>query len=477
MKGVWHKVVGGYTVSIVRTDPLLFNDLKFAAIMKRKPVALLTAAFLTLLFTGCDRAPSTAAPPTANSTVNGGVFTKNVAVSGQVFIVTKGGENFKLGLVRVAIADGNAVNDYKKSIADDINKKLSANKATIDAASADYNAAYEKYESTLTNYQNADTALQGALNASGLTYLSTMNEVDNVTAEQAGNIVKLDKQRADIGTKLALLQQDAQQKYKPIQDALADSQADVSANLPVFIESVPSVADTKTDADGRYSLSVPAGNTYVIVAKASREVGDDTEYYYWIQDVDLTKASDGLSIMLSNDNLVESVPDVPINTDLMASSVSGIGQQDIKTVPTSYTFKDNSGNAISFDATSMETTDDLASTAPHAPSVPTWTPPNPIPAQDNWTWTTNDKNYQNVVITGFNTDDDTVAIVHSTGVAHLDLSLLPSDIQKKLNYSPKATASQSPAPALNVPAPESMFGKCHDVERARRLVISPIMAI
>ncbi len=174
------------------------------------PLLSLVAAFLTLLFTGCNRAPSNAAPPTANSTASGGVFAKNVAVSGQVFIVTKGGINFKLGLVRVAIADSKAVEDYKKGIADDINKKLSANKATIDAATADYNATYEKYESIQTEYQNADTALMGALNANGLTYDSSLNEVDNVTAAQASNIVKLDKHRADLGTKLALLQQDAQ---------------------------------------------------------------------------------------------------------------------------------------------------------------------------------------------------------------------------------------------------------------------------
>ncbi len=213
------------------------------------------------------------------------------------------------------------------------------------------------------------------------------------------------------------------------------------------------MADTKTDADGKFSLSVPAGNTYVILAKASREVGDDTECYYWIQDVDLTRANDGLSIMLSNDNLVESVPDVPINADLLVSSVSSIGEQNVKTIATSYNFKDSSGNSISVDS-SIDTTDDLAKT--HAtPSMPVWTPPNPIPAQDSWTWTTNDKTYQNVVITGFNTDDDTVAIVHSAGVAHLDLSSLPSDIQKKLNYSPKAIASQAPAPALNVPTPDT----------------------
>ncbi len=76
--------------------------------------------------------------------MQGGILSKNVPVSGQVFIVTKGGENFKLGLVHVAIAEDSAFESFKKSLADDINKKLAGNKATIDAALPDYNAAKAK---------------------------------------------------------------------------------------------------------------------------------------------------------------------------------------------------------------------------------------------------------------------------------------------------------------------------------------------
>jgi nucleoredoxin len=66
-----------------------------------------------------------------------------------------------------------------------------------------------------------------------------------------------------------------------------------------------------------------------------------------------------------------------------------------------------------------------------------------MPAQPNWTWTTSDgKSYQNVVVTQIGAD--TATITHSLGVAHVSIALLPPDIQKQLDYDPRA-ASQIPA--------------------------------
>jgi hypothetical protein len=68
-----------------------------------------------------------------------------------------------------------------------------------------------------------------------------------------------------------------------------------------------------------------------------------------------------------------------------------------------------------------------------------WAPPDVMPAQPNWTWTTLDGNtYQNVVVTKI--EPDTVSIMHSQGVAHISIDMLPLDIQKKLNYDPVAFA-------------------------------------
>lgn len=64
----------------------------------------------------------------------------------------------------------------------------------------------------------------------------------------------------------------------------------------------PSKFISKSDADGKFSLSLPKGK-YVIFAKSSRKVGDSSETYYWLVKIDESTPS---NLMLSNDNLLES---------------------------------------------------------------------------------------------------------------------------------------------------------------------------
>jgi hypothetical protein len=72
-------------------------------------------------------------------------------------------------------------------------------------------------------------------------------------------------------------------------------------------------------------------------------------------------------------------------------------------------------------------------------AVKPWAPPDVMPAQPNWTWQTSDgATYQNVVVTKI--EPDTVTIMHSMGVAHIPILLLPPDIQKQLNYDPHAAS-------------------------------------
>jgi hypothetical protein len=74
------------------------------------------------------------------------------------------------------------------------------------------------------------------------------------------------------------------------------------------------------------------------------------------------------------------------------------------------------------------------------PPIKPWAPPDVMPSQPNWTWTTSDgKTYQDVVVTKI--EPDTVSITHSLGVAHIPIAVLAPDIQKKLNYDPVAAAA------------------------------------
>jgi len=62
-------------------------------------------------------------------------------------------------------------------------------------------------------------------------------------------------------------------------------------------------------------------------------------------------------------------------------------------------------------------------------------PPNPLPAQPNWTWMTTDgKVYKNVVIKMV--EADCVTVIDEDGGGRIEIALLPPDIQKLLNYNP-----------------------------------------
>jgi hypothetical protein len=81
-----------------------------------------------------------------------------------------------------------------------------------------------------------------------------------------------------------------------------------------------------------------------------------------------------------------------------------------------------------------------AATPQAAPAVPGWKPGEPFPAEANWKWATTDgKEYDGVVITGI--ESNTVTITHSLGVAHLDITSLPPEIQQRLGYDAETAAA------------------------------------
>jgi hypothetical protein len=103
-------------------------------------------------------------------------------------------------------------------------------------------------------------------------------------------------------------------------------------------------------------------------------------------------------------------------------------------------------------------TNSEASTPPNAPNVDTptgsipntntgvtipkvFTPPEPIPAQANWTWTVQGKDYHNVVVT--KVEADTVSIMYDGGMGRINTSDLTPDLQKMFNYDPQASALAS----------------------------------
>jgi hypothetical protein len=70
---------------------------------------------------------------------------------------------------------------------------------------------------------------------------------------------------------------------------------------------VPTLANVKTDADGKYHAvaSVPVNKRIAIIANSSRMIGDTSENCRWFVWSGANKGSGKLAISLANDNLYE----------------------------------------------------------------------------------------------------------------------------------------------------------------------------
>jgi hypothetical protein len=73
-----------------------------------------------------------------------------------------------------------------------------------------------------------------------------------------------------------------------------------------IIDAATSNVSTKTDADGRFSFNLERGKEYIILATASRSVGESKEYYKWSLPVNVRNDQDEMNLMLSNDTMVDS---------------------------------------------------------------------------------------------------------------------------------------------------------------------------
>jgi len=187
----------------------------------------------------------------------------DATLTGEVFIVTRGGENYKLGLVEVR--------------------------------------AYP------------DSVLRNAM-ASGIaaakSQLPALNRVGDSLSKRAQQLSAVRDQAAKSSSANILsdaLQQRSYTAYARYTEAYAELERnrlerDVVAEAPFYISRLPAPSViAKTDADGKFSMKVPLGRV-ALVAHASRSVGDSNEDYYWLVWNDVT-GKEAATVMLSNDNL------------------------------------------------------------------------------------------------------------------------------------------------------------------------------
>lgn len=190
-------------------------------------------------------------------------------ITGQVFVVTQGKDNIKLALVAVGAIPQKEFDQYLKAKQ---SKKLEQQKLL--------SPKYEQAKSRLLNSER------------GLESMDVMKKTNHY--------VPIKRQKADMDFVDGLIT-----KFEAVRTECKAVIAEYESfdKTEFLFDGLPRVsAIAKTDADGKFTLSLPKGK-YVLTANSSRKVAGSLEAYYWFIFVDSSSADQ--PIILSNDNLLE----------------------------------------------------------------------------------------------------------------------------------------------------------------------------
>jgi hypothetical protein len=188
----------------------------------------------------------------------------NKEITGQIFVVTKGKDNIKLALVEVGAIPQEEFDKYLKV---KHSKKIEEQKRLL--------PQYEQATKQLKEAGEKKSAASDEWSESGYS-----NAKYRLSLKADENFDLVNRKTKDVISEF-----EAFNEYGYYLQTLP---------APKFI--------SKTDADGKFFLTLPKGK-YAITASSSRNVGSTSEAYHWLVVVDT--ASDTKSLMLSNDNFVE----------------------------------------------------------------------------------------------------------------------------------------------------------------------------
>lgn len=199
-------------------------------------------------------------------------------VKGEVFIVTKGAQNFRLGLVEILI--------FPEEV---IQKHILERKSRIKDEMPDFDKTIRSSDELL---------VKAKANLEGLKKLQEERRKFNLKSGRVATLTERMEESRHIelfeGT-IASLESDKKRA------AVAQQNWPTSAH---FFKNLPeSTNSTRTNSDGKFSSTVSKKDKFAIVAQATRVTPESTERYYWMVWVSL-EGKDSKEIILGNHNLM-----------------------------------------------------------------------------------------------------------------------------------------------------------------------------
>jgi len=198
----------------------------------------------------------------------GCTFERKGDLEGEVFIVMRGGQNYKPGLVPGALYSLDSLKPY-----------LEQKKQKAETEFARLGLMVGPAKSEMSAKEKArDTAFQAFLNTSS-------SDPNRRSLEAAYHQAK---GQCELVMRAYHFLLDTQSKF-------------VSGAF--YFDDLPEpLVTTQTDSDGKFTIGMPTKGNFAIATHADRTVGNSTEHYYWLIKVSLDGAAKK-AITLSNNNL------------------------------------------------------------------------------------------------------------------------------------------------------------------------------
>lgn len=242
-----------------------------------------------------------------------GCYPKSITVDGEIFIVTKGGMNYKLGRIEVKAVSydkeflyhENAVFPVFKNMIEKKLNEFKEIKSLYENASSQIEDYYVEYQELEYSYNELKSELEKKSQIYGWSVYPNRGANHASLKKQVEMLNKKHSELAAIGKKISSMESVALFHADNAEQLKKEITTEHAMYAPAFIETMRANISTKTDANGRFSLVIPSEGNYYVMARASRSVGAHDEYYQWFMPVRHNRKN--INIAMSNDNMVDRI--------------------------------------------------------------------------------------------------------------------------------------------------------------------------
>ena len=210
-------------------------------------------------------------------------------LEGEIFVVTEGAENIRLGLVEVQVFPENEI---KQHIAD--REKLAKTEMP------EFTEELEPYDKGIAQADKEIELYEAGLAESRAQLRRTGRYIDiGKQIQRAIEVGEAGRERA-VRTKEALAKEKEAQRAR-LRDGWPNSR--------FYFKKLPAPKfSTRTNSDGKFKFTIPKTGKFAVAASATRKVASKTEFYFWLIRISLD-GKDSVSIILGNHNLATSGSD------------------------------------------------------------------------------------------------------------------------------------------------------------------------